>query len=696
MPISGSLNLHPLVQAGETYLSNGWSVIPIQGDNQPDHPKAPLTAWKAYQRRLPTFDELNAWFNGEQAGGIAIVTGMISKLVVLDFDSPYAFIDFKDRYPGLAHTLTIRTPHGLHLYWRAGFTVKSQRVQGGDLKGEGGYVIAPPTHIGEHDYHPLNALPLLEITPNALRAVLNDLKLTTQLPTPNSQLTHKSGVPNTEPTLTHQYQSTAPLTGRNNALYQIARRAFQHGWSLDNVLEQLTQLHIHELPHHPHIHETPAQRYQEARATIHSAYKAAAPITPQTPTDTPTGLPNSVREKLLETQIAQTQHSCAASRVLDALLLSGWQAGKIFSQAQATQACKRFNIGRRSALAALCTKTPTGRLFPKHTSPPVGGGAARDSNRRGRSTDWYIMPAIDDLCRALGVENSPSDPIPAAALADPKTYRQAVHRALLERREGQYPREWLAQRLGVSRWTIARYNRELAVQVTPVYGYLPLTWDNIDDYVPKEKPQQRRDLWLEDDDGTRFPAVRGLGCKLLKQKKSIALVRQQPNYYQIGGETVSVLWRCWLCDAYTRGERPRACVACQTAPPSPARHDPPLLGNALPGQSPPTPLTGRPGKESTPHVITLHRHTGKVTHSPLPADSPRLKRARLVLTFQNVETTVPPDEFFEPGDGWWKTDYLWVPEINKKYPPLRGLAYRLLKEYGVGQVFRMLYYEADE
>ena len=47
---------------------------------------------------------------------------------------------------------------------------------------------------------------------------------------------------------------------------------------------------------------------------------------------------------------------------------------------------------------------------------------------------------------------------------------------------------------------------------------------------------------------------------------------------------------------------------------------------------------------------------------------------------------MPPDEFFEPEEPWWRDNFLYVPARNKRYPPLRGLCYRLLKEHGVGGV----------
>ena len=35
---------------------------------------------------------------------------------------------------------------------------------------------------------------------------------------------------------------------------------------------------------------------------------------------------------------------------------------------------------------------------------------------------------------------------------------------------------------------------------------------------------------------------------------------------------------------------------------------------------------------------------------------------------------------------WWNRSYLYVPQERKKYPPIRGLCYRLLRDFGSGNV----------
>src|SRR5580658_6353306 len=59
--------------------NHGFSTIPVNRD------KRPMVAWKTYQERKPTNDELNNWWS-KSPDAWAIITGTISGVFVLDFD----------------------------------------------------------------------------------------------------------------------------------------------------------------------------------------------------------------------------------------------------------------------------------------------------------------------------------------------------------------------------------------------------------------------------------------------------------------------------------------------------------------------------------------------------------------------------------------------------------------------------------
>ena len=68
-------------QAAVDYLHRGWSVIPVLA-----RAKRPAVPWKVYQRRCVSEKTLHAWFRRSPDYNVAIVTGALSGVVVLDVD----------------------------------------------------------------------------------------------------------------------------------------------------------------------------------------------------------------------------------------------------------------------------------------------------------------------------------------------------------------------------------------------------------------------------------------------------------------------------------------------------------------------------------------------------------------------------------------------------------------------------------
>lgn len=114
----------------------GLSVIPMSRD------KRPLVKWLEYQDRRPTVKELLAW----PKESLAIVTGAVSNLVVVDCESREdAQWFWKERGTS---PVVVQTRRGYHLYFRhPGQPVKNgQRIEEKyDVRGDGGYVLAPPS-----------------------------------------------------------------------------------------------------------------------------------------------------------------------------------------------------------------------------------------------------------------------------------------------------------------------------------------------------------------------------------------------------------------------------------------------------------------------------------------------------------------------------------------------------------------------
>ena len=188
----------PLRQA-RAYLAAGLSVIPIaHGTKEPAIQRLPRVydaesgksrpSWRMFQDRLPSDQELNDWFDGPEQG-IGIICGSVSGgLVVLDLESPELY----ERWRTFALTLldadlldslpVVASGKGRHVYLRMAEPLgnrklaMAERVVLAETRGQGGYIVAPPSlHPSGKHYAllsgDLSVIPLLD--PSAAQALLD-------------------------------------------------------------------------------------------------------------------------------------------------------------------------------------------------------------------------------------------------------------------------------------------------------------------------------------------------------------------------------------------------------------------------------------------------------------------------------------------------------------------------------------------
>jgi hypothetical protein len=138
--------------------ARGFSVIPVP---RPDPAagfdgKVPRLAWTPYQTTRADEAQIRAWFSTPQ--NLAIVTGAISGIVVVDADSPAACKWMTRHLPWTPWQ--VRTSRGFHAYYRdpgdpVGNRAKIPCAHGValDVRGDGGYVIGPGSlHASGHVY----------------------------------------------------------------------------------------------------------------------------------------------------------------------------------------------------------------------------------------------------------------------------------------------------------------------------------------------------------------------------------------------------------------------------------------------------------------------------------------------------------------------------------------------------------------
>lgn len=136
------------LQAALAYAQAGWSVIPMAPGS-----KQPLLAWREFQERRAAAEEIRAWFKRWPDANIAVVTGAISGLVVIDIDPRHdgeASLQILESEIGpIPSTVEAQTGGGgRHLYFAyPGRTIRNRTAlrPGIDLRADGGVIVLPPS-----------------------------------------------------------------------------------------------------------------------------------------------------------------------------------------------------------------------------------------------------------------------------------------------------------------------------------------------------------------------------------------------------------------------------------------------------------------------------------------------------------------------------------------------------------------------
>ena len=198
-----------------SYLDAGLSIIPIarDGSKAPDVRLLPRvqdekradrvkSTWSPFQQQPASLDQVKVWFGGKSPAGIGIVGGAVSGgLFIVDIDrgdlvEPFWELVNELRGPGLRKLPQVRSPReggGLHIYCRSTAAVptmkmatapnlgdKRKTVTWIEVKGEGGYVVAPGSpadcHESGREYVHVAGAPLTEVP--VLKALDVDALLT--------------------------------------------------------------------------------------------------------------------------------------------------------------------------------------------------------------------------------------------------------------------------------------------------------------------------------------------------------------------------------------------------------------------------------------------------------------------------------------------------------------------------------------
>jgi hypothetical protein len=154
-------------EAARRYLAAGFSLIPCK------YKKPHIEAWQEFTIKPPSLRQVNRWFEESEAGqSIGLVLGQVShNAVVIDLDGWASAKLFQLRFPNIQNTYTVLSGslNGLHLYYRPeslpeNMNVRIEGAGGIEIRGNGQYVIAPPSPHQSGDFYRVhNRVPILRL-----------------------------------------------------------------------------------------------------------------------------------------------------------------------------------------------------------------------------------------------------------------------------------------------------------------------------------------------------------------------------------------------------------------------------------------------------------------------------------------------------------------------------------------------------
>ena len=181
-----------LIDEGLRQIELGRHLLPIGRHKQPHRrsleatecydPVRQRTSWTPLRNQQATAEMLHIWVT-QGASGLAIVTGAPSKLIAIDVDAGPGMTRLEQWGAELQRSAHVSTPnHGLHFHFVApAWAVKTLQthtgtvadaVRGIDIRGDGGYIIIPPTNTEHGQYRwkrPTDQLLDLSLLPNAVQ-----------------------------------------------------------------------------------------------------------------------------------------------------------------------------------------------------------------------------------------------------------------------------------------------------------------------------------------------------------------------------------------------------------------------------------------------------------------------------------------------------------------------------------------------
>ncbi|RAU92488.1 hypothetical protein DQG13_27550 [Paenibacillus sp. YN15] len=141
------------------YSLRGFSVFPLRAKSKVPALSKAQGGWEPYSKQAATQEQIKRWWTDKPYNNIGIATGSVSGIIVLDIDTPDnpgepdGYVSLRvimERFGPLPDTMHTKTGSGgtHYLFKHPGYTVPNfsmKKTIGIDLRGDGGYIVAPPS-----------------------------------------------------------------------------------------------------------------------------------------------------------------------------------------------------------------------------------------------------------------------------------------------------------------------------------------------------------------------------------------------------------------------------------------------------------------------------------------------------------------------------------------------------------------------
>lgn len=225
-----------MLEAALWYREQGFSVIPVSPalDKDGKVAKKAILPWAEFQKRIAGEEEIISWWLKNPDAMVAIVTGNISDVLVIDCDSARAYEKIQEYIPDSLTFPLVNTPRGgRHLWFKypkdSKLTVQAGFAPDTDYRGEGGYIVAPPSLNGNGKNYEW-IIPLQSGLPEAPANLVKHLKDNT----PNYK--GGIGVGNYKNHAKNDKNTIAFLDGlRDESIFHVANSMTKGGMTKENM-----------------------------------------------------------------------------------------------------------------------------------------------------------------------------------------------------------------------------------------------------------------------------------------------------------------------------------------------------------------------------------------------------------------------------------------------------------------------------